>query len=182
MWADTPRYGGMIATRIIIALIFCLRPVIGSAQTPPCAPPPPNDSQPWEYKTKLLSSFPWDSPPPRFFGAFRDQAWDYELVLYRDAQGLFGLLHSPILEADSPTSRLYNVRFDSMRGVLKFQARFGYGDLSFSGSLSGRSMRGVVSRENQTKRVVLRRMQHYEFKSSYHSRAQFACEMTLNHW
>jgi hypothetical protein len=65
----------------------------------PCTPAARTDTHPWDYKLKVLSSFPWDSPRPRFFGAFRDKTWDYELVLYRDHQGFFGELHSPVLEA-----------------------------------------------------------------------------------
>ena len=168
-------------SRFMIAFISCLWSGICLAQTPlPCTPPGRNDTHPWDYKLKVLSSFPWDSPHPRFFGAFRDKSLDYELVLYQDAKGFFGQLHSPVLEADSPTSRLYSVNFDPKRSALKFEARFRDGGLSFSGSLRGRIIRGVVTRNDRTERVSLRRLRGYELTWSYRSRAQFDCSMTLN--
>ena len=100
--------------------------------------------------------------------------------LYRDTKGFFGELHSPVLEADSPTSRLYNVAFDSKGGTLQFQARFRDGDILFSGSLRGPIVRGNVTRNGRTERVLLRRLRRYEFSWPYRSRAQFDCDMTLN--
>jgi hypothetical protein len=147
----------------------------------PCTPPTRSDTHPWDYEREVLSSFPWDSPHPRFFGAFRDKTWDYELVLYRDTKGFFGELHSPVLEADSPTSRLYNVAFDAKTGTLQFQARFRDGQLLFSGLLRGLNVRGNVTRDARTQRVLLRRLRRYEFSWPYRSRAQFDCDMTLNH-
>ena len=47
----------------------------------------------------------------------------FRLQLWRDAQGFFGELSSPVLDADSPTSRLYDVKWDPAAGRLELLAR-----------------------------------------------------------
>ncbi len=115
---------------------------------------------------------------PRFVGAFRDKARDYQLVLYRDATGIFGELSSPLLESDSPTSRLYDVYFDPGTATLRFRARFRYGQLNFSGALRSTVIKGTVDGGSYTQAVVLRRVRHYD-RYPWVSRAQFNCGMLL---
>jgi len=146
--------------------------------SPQCTRPKPGDTQPWVHDREVLSSFPKDHPMPRFVGAFRDKGREYQLELYRDATGIFGELSSPLLEADSPTSRLYDVYFDPGRGTLRFRARFRYGQLNFSGILRSTIIKGTVDGGSYTQTVVLRRVRHYD-EYSFVSRAQFNCAMLL---
>ena len=136
------------------------------------------DTQPWIHNSEVLSSFPKDNPMPRFVGAFRDKARLYQLELYSDATGVFGELSSPLLEADSPTSRLYDVYFDPGKATLRFRARFRYGELEFSGVLRSTVINGTFDGGTYTQAVVLRRVQHFD-KYPWVSRAQFNCAMLL---
>ncbi len=136
------------------------------------------DTRPWVHESEVLSSFPKDNPMPRFVGAFRDKARSYQLQLYRDATGIFGELSSPLLEADSPTSRLYDVYFDPGKATLRFRARFRYGELEFSGVLRSTVINGTFDGGTYTQAVVLRRVQHFD-KYPWVSRAQFNCAMLL---
>ena len=136
------------------------------------------DTRPWVHDSEVLSSFPKDNPMPRFVGAFRDKARFYQLQLYSDATGIFGQLSSPLLEADSPTSRLYDVYFDPGKATLRFRARFRYGELEFSGVLRSTVINGTFDGGTYTQAVVLRRVQHFD-KYPWVSRAQFNCAMLL---
>lgn len=124
------------------------------SQTTPllCTTENRDPSQPWVQNSKVLDSFPKDNPLPRFFGTFSDKnSKNYMLDLYQDAKGVFGELSSPVLDADSPTSRLYDVAFDSRTSSLHFGATFFDGQLQFSGILRGRVFEATVTRNNRTK-------------------------------
>ena len=170
----------------VIVQIFSLR---GAAQqvslqtTPlPCTMEKRDPSQPWVYNSKVLDSFPKDYPLPRFIGTFRDKNQGYMLDLYQDAKGVFGELSSPVLDADSPTSRLYDVAFDSRTSALQFGAKFRDGQLQFSGTLRGRVIEATVTRNNRTEKVTLKRKRHSPGEDVFFtSRAQFDCAMTLWH-
>lgn len=148
----------------------------------PCTPAKPDDSQPWVHNSEVLDSFSKDNPVPRFIGTFRDKNWSYMLDLYQDAKGIFGELSSPVLDADSPTSRLYDVAFDSRTGTLQFSSRFWDGQLQFSGILRGRRIKATVTGNNRNEKVILKRVGHSaDGKFLFTSRAQFECAMTLWH-
>ena len=136
------------------------------------------DTQPWVHNSKVLSSFPRDNPAPRLLGAFRDRPRLYQLKLYRDSTGIFGELSSPLLDADSPTSRLYDVYFEPGMGTLKFRARFADEQLDFNGVLRSTFINGTVRKGSYTEAVSLRRDQHYD-QYPYVSRVQFNCAMLL---
>ncbi len=148
----------------------------------PCTLPEEGDTQPWIHKSKVLESFPKDSPLPRFIGTFRDKNWNYMLDLYQDTKGVFGELSNPVLDADSPTSRLYDVAFDSRTSALQFSAKFWSGQLQFNGVLRGRMIEATVTQNNRTEKVTLKKLKgssNGEFL--FASRAQFECAMTLWH-
>jgi hypothetical protein len=144
----------------------------------PCVTSKRGDTHPWDHNAEVLSSYPPEAP--RYLGSFRDKAWDYELQLYRDAKGLFGELLSPVLESDSPDSRLYDVVFDPKVGTLRFGARFRDGQLHFTGVLHNGVVRGTITRDSRSENVILRRVR-ISAEDPYTSRAQFECAMTLFH-
>jgi hypothetical protein len=146
----------------------------------PCTTENRDPSQPWLQNSKVLDSFPKDNPVPRFIGTFRDKNQSYMLDLYQDANGVFGELSSPVLDADSPTSRLYDVAFNSGTSVLQFTAKFLDGHLQFSGILRGRVIEATVTRNKRTEKVSLKRDRHSaDEEVFFKSRAQFDCAMTL---
>jgi len=146
----------------------------------PCTTEKRDPSQPWVHDSKVLDSFPKDNPLPRFIGTFRDKNQSYMLDLYQDAKGIFGELSSPVLDADSPTSRLYDVAFDSRTGALQFSSRFRDGQLQFSGVLRGRVIEATVTRNNRNEKVILKRVKSFDNDEVFYtSRAQFDCAMTL---
>jgi hypothetical protein len=146
----------------------------------PCTTEGRDPSRPWDHNHKVLDSFPKDDPLPSFVGMFRDRNQDYMLDLYQDSKGVFGELSSPVLDADSPTSRLYDVTFDSRTGSLQFTARFYDGQLEFSGILHKRTIKATVIRNNRSERVTLKRKRHSSDEEIlFTSRAQFECAMKL---
>lgn len=156
--------------------------ILAQATPLPCTPAKQGDTQPWDHNSKILSSFPRDNPLPRFIGTFRDKNQSYMLDLYQDAKGIFGELSSPVLDADSPTSRLYDVAFDSRTGALQFSSRFRDGQLQFSGVLRGRVIGATVIRNNHNEKVTLKRVRHSaDDEVLFTSRAKFDCAMTLWH-
>jgi len=137
-------------------------------------------SQPWVHNGNVLESFPKDDPLPSFLGMFRDKNQNYMLDLYQDSNGIFGELSSPVLDADSPTSRLYDVTFDSRNGSLQFTARFYDGQLRFNGILHKRTIKATMIRNNRSERVTLKRKRHSsDDEVLFTSRAQFECAMKL---
>ncbi len=152
-----------------------------SQATPlPCTRAKQGDTQPWVHNSKVLDSFPSENPLPRFIGAFRDKNWSYWLKLYQNAKGVFGELSSPVLDADSPTSRLYDATFDSRSGALQFSSHFRDGELQFTGVLRGRVIGATLIQNNRSEKVTLKRVRHHDDNEvSYTSRAQFDCAMTL---
>jgi hypothetical protein len=148
-----------------------------------CVPAARTDNAPWIWRTRILQSFPPDTPRPQFVGGFGDSHSEYELHLWRDSKGMFGQLLSPVLEADSPTSRLYDPRFDTKTGAVSFTVRFTDGEWQFSGRLRSDSVTGAVVSAARTQRVVLRKLRegrvHGAGHDSYTSRAQFDCAMIL---
>lgn len=154
-----------------------------SQTTPlPCTTESLDPSQPWFQKSKILDSFPKDDPLPRFMGGFRDKNSNYMLNLYQDAKGVFGELSSPMREADSPASRLYDVDFNPQTGSLDLGAKFFSGQLHFSGILHGRVIEATVTRNNNTEKVTLKRKGNSANEEMvFTSRPQFDCAMTLWH-
>jgi hypothetical protein len=57
--------------------------------------------------------------------------------------GIFGELLSPVLDADSPTSRLYNPHLDPRTRAFDFVARFSGGERRFEGALRSDSTQAV---------------------------------------
>ena len=154
------------------------------AQVPgplPCVPARPGDSQPWVHNGRILQSFPPDLPQPRFLGRFATAELQYELHLWRDSSGVFGELLSPVLDADSPISRLYDTQFDEKTGALSFSARFPDTQL-FDGRLRSKSITLKVVRGGKSEVVVLKKLRPGPYGAALQgvkSRAQFECEMTL---
>ena len=175
-----------VAAGVLLLAVLGPGAAAAPASTPlPCAPAHSGDSQPWVHNARVLASFPPDTPPPRFVGRFRDGASEYELHLWRDATGVFGELLSPVLEADSPVSRLYQAQSDAKAGTLKFAARFPGAEQVFSLRIHGVEINGVVTRDGKSRPVHLRQSsvaaKDNPLGNSVISRAQFACQMILFH-
>jgi hypothetical protein len=150
----------------------------------PCVPPPPGDSAPWVAAARILASFPPATPAPAFVGVFADKDGKYELHLWRDATGLFGEILSPVLEADSPPSRLYDTRYDPGSGAATFSARFPDGEQRFELVLWAGEVSGKVDHAGAHSTVVLQKIagDHVHGVTqdrSYTSRDQFDCAMVL---
>lgn len=168
----------------LILLLGCnvLAQQPSQANSLPCTPAKQGDTQPWVHNSKVLASFPKDNPLPRLIGTFRDKNRSYMLDLFQDAKGLFGELSSPVLDADSPTSRLYDIAFDSRTGTLQFSSRFQDGQLQFNGILRGRKIEATVTRNNraEAEKATLKRVRFFaDGEVPFTSRAQFECAMTL---
>ena len=87
-----------------------------------------------------------------------------------------------MLEADSPTSRLYDAVFDSRTGALQFNSRFRDRQLQFSGVLRGRVIEATIIQNNRREKVILKRVKSSnDDEVLFTSRAQFDCAMTLWH-
>ena len=175
----------MMRKNLIMCGFVLLLSYSALAQTTPlpCTPAKQGDTQPWIHNSKVLDSFPKDNLLPRFVGEFRDKNWSYEIELYQDAQGVvFGEFSSPVLEADSPTSRLYDAVFDSRTGALQFNSRFRDRQLQFSGVLRGRVIEATIIQNNRREKVILKRVKSSnDDEVLFTSRAQFDCAMTLWH-
>lgn len=148
-----------------------------------CVGAPANDTQPWIWNSRILGSFPTDRPAPKFVGAFAGEDGQHELLLLRDAKGVFGELRSPVLEADSPTSRLYSAHLDPGTGVLKFSVRFGDGERHFVGSLRPDTVTGRLQHGQQYESVrwPLVTTVDLAIEPFATSRAAFECFQTLAH-
>ena len=151
---------------------------ISKSTQPQCVRAKEGDTQPWVHNAEMLSSFPTDNPLPRFLGEFRDETRTYGLELYQDEAGIFGELSTPLLDADSPTSRLYDVFFDPETKTLRFRAEFGDEQLEFTGALRSRMINGTIVRGSQRETVALKRLRQYD-EYPFVSRAQFECAMLL---
>lgn len=161
------------------------RPVARQPQPVECRPAAPTDGAPWISNTRILNSFPPDTPKPRFIGAFGDRSLEYELHLWRDARSVFGQVLSPVFEADSPTSRLYDARFDARTGAISFSTRFPEKPWTFAGMLRSGTVTGTVIDAARRTPVVLRKLREADahgagaVRDAYTSRAQFECAMVL---
>ena len=148
-----------------------------------CVPAASNDPAPWTWNARILASFPPDTPKPEFAGAFGDNNFEHELHLWRDSKGIFGQLLSPVLDADSPTSRLYDSRFDRKTGAMSFTVRFADEERQFTGRLRSDSVTGTLQRAARSERVALRKLRATDVHGApidfYTSRAQFECAMVL---
>ena len=174
----------LILFAVVSMLGFSAAAQQASSQTTPlpCTTEKRDPSQHWVYNSKVLDSFSKDNPLPRLIGTFRDKNQGYMLDLYQDAKGIFGELSSPVLDADSPTSRLYDIAFDSRTSSLQFSAKFRDGQLQFTGILHGRVIRATVTRNNRIEKITLKRERHSADENVFFtSRAQFDCAMTLWH-
>ena len=165
---------------VIVASLCCvLSSEAARAEPLPCIPAPAGHTQPWSHNAQVLSSYPADHPRPVFVGAFADPDRKYRLHLWRDAAGVFGELMSPILEADSPASRLYETTFAPKQNTLRFAARFPSRPVSFEGKLDGRRLSGTVTEAGRQAQVVLIKTPGEDYEDLYVSRAQFDCAMVL---
>jgi hypothetical protein len=172
----------MIRKNLVVCGSVLLLGFSASAQTTPlpCTPAKQGDTQPWTHNSKVLNSFPRDKQLPRFIGTYRDKNKSYMLDLYQDAKGIFGELSSPVFDADSPTSRLYDVAYNSQTGKLKFNSRFADGNLQFNGVLRGGIIEANVTRGDSNEKATLKRVKPSDAHSgSFKSQAEFECAMTL---
>ena len=144
--------------QLVMASLMLFGQIIAGQQPLPCVPAAPTDTRPWEYRSRVLESFPPDNPLPRHLGSFRDANRDYRLHLWQDAKGVFGELLSPVLDADSPTSRLYNPQLVSRSGRLIFTVRFPGEQFTFDGQLRGNSLTGRFARGKRIDSVTLRKV------------------------
>lgn len=172
------RVGRFAITQILFSCVVASH-AWSQANPLPCSMKGSDPLQPWIHKSKVLDSFPKDNPLPRFLGTFRDRNQKYMLDLYRDSQGIFGELSSPIFDADSPTSRLYDASFDSHTKALQFLAKFPDGELRFRGVLQGNAIQATVEQNDRTLKANLKRKRNTNTGFLFSSRAQFECAMTL---
>lgn len=144
-----------------------------------------DDPTPWIWNSRILAAFPSDTPKPEFAGAFGDDRSHHELHLWRDSKGVFGELLSPVLEADSPTSRLYDPHIDLKTGALEFTVRFKDGERRFTGIFRSDLIVGDLRRAGRSEPVTWAKLGvsrvHGAASDSYASRAQFECAMNLFH-
>jgi hypothetical protein len=168
-------------TRIGIVISMFVVAFTGGAiaQPLPCEPASPKDVAPWDHNSAVLSSFPPSVPPPVYVGDFKDEAEDYWLDIWRDERGVFGQLSHPVFEADSPTSRLYDVVGDRRMKQLSFRAVFPEGDVRMSAIVQRRVVRATITAGSSKKQVVLRKFRWDAM--SWASREQFDCAMKLWH-
>jgi hypothetical protein len=103
----------------------------------------------------------------------------YGLTLWHDAIGFFGEFSSPILEADSPTSRLYDTQYTAATRTLTFRAKFADGERYVSGVISDIGFVGSVRVGSSREPLVLKRVKEVFGGNGYVSRAQFDCAMDL---
>ena len=161
-----------------------LGPAVQRSNSIPCVPAAQGDTRPWEHNTRVLRSFPPDTPAPRFLGRFSHANQEFELHLWRDSQGVFGQWLSPVLDADSPTSRLYDARFDPKSGSLTFASRIPGSEVRFVGKLQDRKLRGTLE-ERSGRRVTITLTRAPDgplgqaLREGVTSRAQFECQMIL---
>ena len=152
-------------------------------QTPPpgCVSAPETDGAPWVWNTRVLKSFPPDTPRPAFVGAFRDA--EFEVHLWRDSKGVFGELLLAEYEADPPTSRFYDSAFDAATGRISFTTRLPGGERAFAGRLQSRTLTGTLTDARRRRSIVLRKRRDRDIglllHDFYTSRAQFDCSMFL---
>ncbi len=175
-----------VRPQLLVFLSVSITPAIAAqpSQSLPCIPAAPTDSAPWESNARILASFPADNPAPRFLGGFADANSEYELHLWRDSNGVFGELLWPVLEADSPTSRLYDGRFNGTSGAVGFTVRFQEGEWQFNGALRNNSVVGTFKSARRSQALVLRKLRANRMhgaldQNSYTSRAQFDCAAIL---
>ena len=87
------------------------------------------------------------------------------------------------MDADSPTSRLYDPRLDPKTGAVSFTVRFKDGERHFTGTLRSDSVTGTLQHAARGERVTMRKLRannvHGATNDSYISRAQFECAMIL---
>lgn len=167
-------------------LAFCVLSTAFAAEPARCEAAASNDGEPWRHNARILSLFPPDDPLPRFLGAFGDNVKTYELQLWQDREGVFGELLHPVLDADSPISRLYQASLNPKSGRVTFTARFPEAAIRFEGALTKNAFRGTFTREGRTQTVDLRQLKPAAAhgapdQSQYRSRAQFNCAMALFH-
>jgi hypothetical protein len=175
----------VFSTPVFFAWVLSLQ-VAASAQSAaplPCVPAASDDPQPWVHNSRVLGSFPPDVPRPRFLGRFHDSNSEHELHIWRDSTGIFGEWLSPVLDADSPVSRLYETQFNATSGSLSFAGRFREAEQRFDGQMRGNVIRGTVKRPGRSKTVVMRKSRPAllgeALRESVTSRAQFECQMIL---
>jgi hypothetical protein len=111
--------------------------------------------------------------------------FEYELHIWQDSKGVFGELLHPVLDADSPSSRLLDVQFDPKSGALSFGVRFRNESEAYVGRLQGSRITGNVTRGGTTVKLVLRRVgaertHGAPSSNSWVSRDQFECAMTMS--
>jgi len=178
----------MIRRFLILIAVVYVSTISGTAQgqalpsSPlPCTTEKRDPTQPWVHNAAVLSSFPKDKPLPRYIGAFRDRRRVYQIVLFEDGKGIFGELLSPVLDADSPTSRLYDAHYKKPSGVLDFSVKLRNQRLLFSGVFRGRVVRGTFVQNDRKEKVTLKRINwnDNDQELAYTSRAQFECAMIL---
>lgn len=163
----------------VLAPAFALEPAR-------CEAAAPSDNEPWIHSARILRAYPPAYPLPRFLGAFGDSSKTFELQLWLDRDGVFGELLHPLLDADSPSSRLYQASWNPKSGQVRFTARFPQAVIQFKGALTQKAFRGTASREGRTQAINLPKLKPAEAHgapdpSQYRSRAQFNCAMDLFH-
>lgn len=88
------------------------------------------------------------------------QEMAYSIALWRDpATGIVGHVDYPVMEADTPTGRIENARYDAVSGVLSFRAlvrAFGEGNEvhEFSGRLGPDSVDGTFKRYSENGTLI----------------------------
>ena len=170
---------------LLVVSVCSLTSVTVAQPSPPlpCVPAAPTDTTPWVTRSHILASFPPDVPVPQFLGGFTDAKARYELHLWRASKGVFGQLLAPVMDADSPTSRLYAAHLDANTGAMSFDVRVQDGEWRFKGMLRRNSVTGTLARAGEKEMLVLKKLPpervHGAGGDSYTSRAQFECAMTL---
>jgi hypothetical protein len=148
--------------------------------TLPCNPASANDPQPWAHRSAVLDSFPLENPAPQWVGSFLDQGSYYWLTLWRDERGYFGSLASPVVDQDSPSAAIEDVKWDPSSRTLQFTSKPSI-DIQMSGVLTESEFRvtAVTPKWAPDQQTPLLLRDDEQTHMEWRSRSQFECAVEM---
>jgi hypothetical protein len=146
----------------------------------PCNPAPVSDPQRWVHRSAVLDSFPRDDPAPQWVGSFLDRGSYYWLTLWRDERGHFGMLASPVVDQDSPSAPIEDVKWDPHSRTLHFTSKPSL-NLQMSGVLTKSEFRvtAVHPKWSPDQKLPIRLFNKAQLRTEWRSRSQFECAVEM---